>query len=221
MRGFLHVKIDWIVFLFVCGNGFISHENEFTSRVDRLFVCVNRFLSRVKIGLFCVSGPTWSWYRTDLRVLQRVAACCSVLQYDSHSCVWIDFFIPVQQRLFCTWMIFFCVREQVSFDQMKSPRRRHFLSLSDFRMLQRVAACCSVLQSVAACCSVLWRRHFLSLSDFLSLTHTHTPKKTSSEHGLALTHTRTNKHTHTHTYAHTHTHQKNHHGGGTCAHTYE
>jgi len=65
-------------------------------------------------------------------MLQRVAACCSVLQYVAACC----------SGLHCHCVTQHLIRYPVSVIKEEN---------------QYVAACCSVLQRVSACCSVLQR----------------------------------------------------------------
>ena len=73
-------------------------------------------------------------------MLQRVAACCSVLQCVAACC-------NVLQCLAVCYIAFVLYRLFLHVPVLARVER--------CSVLQRVAACCSVLQRVAACCSVL------------------------------------------------------------------
>ena len=87
-------------------------------------------------------------------VLQRVAACCSVLQRvvlsptcsDRYTCVAVSCTVLQRVAACCSVLqrvILYCSALQLAI----SPTGTH--------VLQCVIVCCSVLQRVAACCSVL------------------------------------------------------------------
>ena len=93
-------------------------------------------------------------------MLQRVAACCSVLQCDffkSTHYLWV--YAACCSALQCV-AVCYCVLQfndaRLTFDVCAS-------SINLCSVLQSVAACCSVLQCVAECCSVLSKSRALSI----------------------------------------------------------
>ena len=120
------------------------------------------------VAVFGMRCSVWKCYSALHRaalhyyLLQRVAACCSVLQYDASDCCnrlanMIEFSTEsntVLQRVAARCSVLQCVSACCTVLQCV---------VASCNVLQYVAVCCSVLQCVVASCSVLWLRFVGSL----------------------------------------------------------